>query len=52
MTVSVMVAMDQSTVIKVLEYHLNWFEATGFTEKQVSYGGFMNIHEVLTSWLR
>ncbi|KAL4222314.1 gem (nuclear organelle) associated protein 2 [Mactra antiquata] len=32
--VSVMVAMDQKTVIKVLEYHLNWFEATGFTERQ------------------
>lgn len=32
--VSVMVAMDQSTVLKVLEYHLNWFEVTGFTEKQ------------------
>ncbi|XP_045169672.2 gem-associated protein 2-like [Mercenaria mercenaria] len=32
--VSVMVAMDQTTVIKVLEYHLNWFEATGFTERQ------------------
>lgn len=32
--VSVMVAMDQPTVIKVLEYHLNWFEATGFTERQ------------------
>lgn len=34
-SVSVMVAMDQNTVIKVLEYHLNWFEATGFTERQV-----------------
>ncbi|XP_060561601.1 gem-associated protein 2-like [Ruditapes philippinarum] len=32
--VSVMVAMDQPTVLKVLEYHLNWFEATGFTERQ------------------
>ncbi|XP_052813822.1 gem-associated protein 2-like [Mya arenaria] len=32
--VSFMVAMDQATVIKVLEYHLNWFEVTGFTERQ------------------
>ena len=36
-----MVAMDQPTVLKVLEYHLNWFEATGFTERQVP--GFYNI---------
>ncbi|KAH3720658.1 gem-associated protein 2-like isoform X2 [Dreissena polymorpha] len=32
--VSVMLAMDQTTVLKVLEYHLNWFEVTGFTERQ------------------
>ncbi|KAK3591959.1 hypothetical protein CHS0354_031466 [Potamilus streckersoni] len=31
---SILTAMDQPTVIKVLEYHLNWFEATGFTQKQ------------------
>lgn len=31
---STILAMDQPTVIKVLEYHVNWFEATGFTEKQ------------------
>ena len=33
--VSTVIAMDQPTVIKVLEYHLNWFEATGFSDKQV-----------------
>jgi hypothetical protein len=27
----------QSAVIKVLEYHINWFEATGFSDKQVLY---------------
>lgn len=32
--VSTVVNMDQPTVIKVLEYHLNWFEATGFSDKQ------------------
>ena len=36
--VSTVIAMDQPTVIKVLEYHLNWFEATGFTDKQVKTG--------------
>jgi len=35
--VSIVIAMDHPTVIKVLEYHLNWFEVTGFTEKQVSF---------------
>ena len=25
----------QPTTIRVLEYHVNWFEATGFTEQQV-----------------
>lgn len=30
----IMMAMDQSAVIKVLEYHINWFEATGFSDKQ------------------
>lgn len=32
--VSTMVAMDQPTVMKVLEYHLNWLEVTGFSERQ------------------
>ncbi|KAL5006939.1 hypothetical protein ScPMuIL_015745 [Solemya velum] len=31
---SVVTAMDQYTVFKVLKYHLNWFEATGFSEHQ------------------
>lgn len=35
-SVSLMVAMDQPTVIKVLEYHINWFEVTGFTQRQVN----------------
>lgn len=26
--------MDQPTIIKVLEYHINWFEATGFSTGQ------------------
>ena len=25
----------QATVVQVFEYHLNWFEATGFSEEQV-----------------
>ncbi|OWF55474.1 gem-associated protein 2-like [Mizuhopecten yessoensis] len=31
---SIVMAMDQSVLVKVLEYHVNWFEATGFTERQ------------------
>ena len=27
--------MDQNSVVQVLEYHLNWFEETGFTQEQV-----------------
>ncbi|XP_052091948.1 gem-associated protein 2-like [Mytilus californianus] len=34
---SIMMAMDQPAVIKVLEYHINWFEATGFSDKQGSW---------------
>lgn len=31
---SIVALMDQPTVAKVLEYHVNWFEATGFSEHQ------------------
>lgn len=31
---SIIANMDQPTVIRVLEYHINWFEATGFTMEQ------------------
>ncbi|XP_064606926.1 gem-associated protein 2-like isoform X2 [Liolophura sinensis] len=31
---SIIVGMDQTSVIRVLEYHINWFEATGFTTEQ------------------
>ncbi|CAH1783791.1 unnamed protein product [Owenia fusiformis] len=31
---SIMCAMNQTTVLDVLEYHVNWFEATGFTPEQ------------------
>lgn len=31
---SVVAQMDQRTVIRVLEYHVNWLEATGHTRKQ------------------
>ncbi|XP_013380682.1 gem-associated protein 2 isoform X1 [Lingula anatina] len=32
--VSIIASMDQPAVLKVLEYHLNWFEATGFSQEQ------------------
>ncbi|ESO84398.1 hypothetical protein LOTGIDRAFT_56403, partial [Lottia gigantea] len=32
--VSILAAMGQNTIIKVLQYHVNWFEATGFTSHQ------------------
>ena len=35
----------QPTVIKVLEYHVNWLEATGFTHRQVQ------AWRSLSSWL-
>lgn len=31
---SIVSQMDQPTVTKVLEYHVNWLEATGFTHRQ------------------
>ncbi|XP_046583958.1 gem-associated protein 2-like [Haliotis rubra] len=31
---SIVLYMDQTTVIKVLEFHVNWLEATGFTTHQ------------------
>lgn len=31
---SILLQMDQHTVHKVLEYHINWFEATGFSATQ------------------
>ncbi|XP_046336032.1 gem-associated protein 2-like [Haliotis rufescens] len=31
---SIVLFMDQTMVIKVLEYHVNWLEATGFTSHQ------------------
>ncbi|XP_074645173.1 gem-associated protein 2-like [Tubulanus polymorphus] len=31
---SIVAAMNQPTVLRVLEYHLKWLEATGFTEQQ------------------
>ncbi|KAK3109116.1 hypothetical protein FSP39_023393 [Pinctada imbricata] len=31
---SIVAALDQPTIERLLEYHINWFEATGFTEKQ------------------
>lgn len=31
---SIIAALDQPSVIRVLEYHINWFEATGFSDKQ------------------
>ncbi|XP_041346949.1 gem-associated protein 2-like [Gigantopelta aegis] len=31
---SIVVSMDQHTVVRVLEYHVNWLEATGFTTEQ------------------
>ncbi|XP_069110835.1 gem-associated protein 2-like [Argopecten irradians] len=31
---SIVMGMDQAVLVKVLEYHVNWFEATGFTERQ------------------
>ncbi|XP_071082183.1 gem-associated protein 2-like isoform X2 [Haliotis cracherodii] len=33
---SIVLFMDQTMVIKVLEYHVNWLEATGFTSHQVT----------------
>ena len=30
----------QPTVIRVLEYHVNWFEATGFSKEQVCFGDY------------
>ncbi|XP_033761939.1 LOW QUALITY PROTEIN: gem-associated protein 2-like [Pecten maximus] len=31
---NIVMAMDQAVLVKVLEYHVNWFEATGFTDRQ------------------
>ncbi|XP_076468668.1 gem-associated protein 2-like [Babylonia areolata] len=55
---SIVARMDQPTVIKVLEYHVNWLEATGFTHKQGQW--FYSLLAVLQkplipescSWLR
>ncbi|GFN84524.1 gem-associated protein 2 [Plakobranchus ocellatus] len=50
--------MNQHQVTKVLEYHVNWLEATGFTRKQGRwfYALLANLQKPLTpedcSWLR
>ncbi|KAL8567450.1 hypothetical protein ACOMHN_010041 [Nucella lapillus] len=55
---SIVVRMDQPTVISVLEYHVNWLEATGFTHKQGQwfYSLLAVLQKPLTpescSWLR
>ncbi|KAK7101891.1 gem-associated protein 2-like [Littorina saxatilis] len=55
---SIIARMDQPTVIKVLEYHVNWLEATGFTRRQGQwfYSLLASLQKPLTpescSWLR
>ena len=33
---SIVTAMSQPLIERVLDYHISWFEATGFTPKQVN----------------
>ena len=40
--------LTQPTVMNVLEYHLNWFEATGFTPEQVNHTAQKYLRDVVS----